>query len=90
MWPHKNPLRRVMPLDLINEEHDYKKKNIVICCWKRPNHYLDILDLIGQSTLTGRKIGSGGMRLGKNIKKTYRLREVFTMDRRQRMSLTRD
>ena len=36
-----------MPLDLINEEHDYKKKNIVICCWKRTNQYLDILVLIG-------------------------------------------
>jgi DNA polymerase elongation subunit (family B) len=78
---HKNPLRRVTPLDLISEEHDYDKENIVKCYWKRPNQYLDILVLIGQSTETGRKIGSGGMRLGKNVKKTYKLREIFRMDR---------
>jgi hypothetical protein len=34
------------------------KKNIVKSCWKRPNRYLDILVLIGQSMETGRKIGS--------------------------------
>ena len=26
MPTHKNPLRRVMPLDLISEEHDYDKE----------------------------------------------------------------
>jgi hypothetical protein len=43
--------------------------------------------LTGQSTETGRKIGSGGMRLGKNVKKTHRLREMFTMDRREHTAL---
>jgi hypothetical protein len=63
------------------------KKNIVKYWWKPPNQYWDILVLTGQSTETGRKIGSGGMRLGKNVKKTHRLREMFTMDRREHTAL---
>jgi hypothetical protein len=31
---------------------------------------------MGHFTETGRKIGSGGMRLGKNVKKTYKLRDI--------------
>ena len=70
-----------MPVDLINEEHDYDKEKYREMLLEAPNQYWDILDLIGNSTETGRKIGSGGMRLGKNVKKTYKLREIFTMDR---------
>ena len=46
------------------------KKNIVKYCWKPPNQYWVILVLIGQSMETGRKIGSGGMRLGRNVEET--------------------
>ena len=43
---HKNPVRMVMPLDLISEEHDYDKEKY------SENQYLDILVLIGQYTET--------------------------------------
>ena len=55
---HKNPLRRVMPLDLLSEEHDYDKEKYR---GNRPNLYWDILVLIGHYMETARKIGSGGM-----------------------------
>lgn len=38
----------------------------------------------------GRKIESGGMGLGKIVKKTYRLREIVRMGRLKKMSVTHE
>ena len=68
---HKNPLRRVMPLDLISEEHDYDKEKYREMLLEAAESILGYFGF--DRTLygdTGRKIGSGGMSLGRNVEKT--------------------
>jgi len=83
---HKNPLRRVMPLDLICKEHEYDTEK-----------YREML-LEAAETALGyfrfdRKVYGDRKKNRKwwyELRETYILREVFTMDRRLRMLLTRD
>ena len=69
---HKNPLRRVMPLDLISEEHDYDKEKYREMLLEAAETILGYFgfDRTVYGDLLERKIGSGGMSLGRNVEKT--------------------
>ncbi|HET7148161.1 MAG TPA: hypothetical protein VFI73_06625 [Candidatus Nitrosopolaris sp.] len=66
-----NPLRRIMPLDLIKEEQGYDKEKYRDMLLEAAERYSRILVLIGQfmEMLLKRKIGSGGMILPRNGEK---------------------
>jgi DNA polymerase elongation subunit (family B) len=61
---HKNPLRRVMPLNLVSEEHDYDKekyREMLLEAAETVLGYLALTGLFMTQNLSKRKIEGGGM-----------------------------
>jgi DNA polymerase elongation subunit (family B) len=69
---HKNPLRRVLPLDLLSEEHDYDKEKYREMLLEAAETILGYFGF--DRTIYGdavrKKIGSGGMSFGRTVEMT--------------------